>query len=1058
MSFGKRKRGPIAGCGSVPLVTRAATDSIDTDDIRHQIVVDYIFAQMRGDERPYLKVSILGRKLCGLLDSGASRTILGKKGWDIVRELGCFWIDHASAPVCTVANGQKCVSYGTVALPIELLDRVETVNVLIVPDMPHTLILGLDFWKSMGIVPDLRRNEWSFSESEPVQASAIHSYEDLTGAETERLNNVVTRNYARMGDGIGRTHLVEHVIKTDSPPIKKPHYRMSPYVLKEVDQELKRLVDSDIIERSNSPWSSNIVLVPKKDGTKRVCVDFRAVNKVSKKDSYPVPFVSDILDKLRDAKYLTSLDIKSAYWQVPLSEESKEITAFTVPNRGLWQFKVMPMGLHNSGATWQRLLDRVLSVDLEPYVFCYLDDVIIVTESFEKHLEILDIVFDKLIKAGLTLNKEKCQFCRRELKYLGYVVNGNGLSVDPDKIKAILSIPTPKNQREVRSVLGMASWYRRFVPDYATILAPVTALLKRGTKFDWDEKCEEAWGKLKGFLTSAPVLSCPNFDLPFVVQTDASDFGLGAVLSQTDVNGGEHVVAYLSRSLTKAERKYSVTEKECLAVIFAIEKLRPYIEGTRFTVVTDHYSLLWLHNLKDPMGRLARWAVRLQGFDFEVVHRKGKEHLVPDCLSRSVPRVDVIEFEFPIVPKDRWYVTKCRKVESNPLLFPDWRITEGRLYKRVRTSGRISSGDADWKIVVPKDSRAEVFKRFHDHPVSGHAGVFKTFHRIIADYYWPKMRSDIQAYVRRCRVCLEQKPLQKASAGLMGRHPVVDRPWQLTSADLIGPLPRSSQGFRYMLVIHDCFTKYPVVIALRSATASLVTKHVEESVFLTYGVPQYLICDNGGQFKSGMFRDLLKKYGVTPLYTAYYHPQANPTERVNRIVKTMLSSYVKENHKSWGAYVPQITCAIRTARQEVTGYTPFFLNFGREIVLFGGNHGNDKPILSFGDREKFGLGLSKLEEIRKFVRKRLDVAYGRSKARYDLRKRNETFSVGQSVWKRNMVLSDASKDFAAKLAPKFNGPFTVQAVTGYCTYRLVDEQGNDRGVWHAKDLKAHPPE
>lgn len=299
----------------------------------------------------------------------------------------------------------------------------------------------------------------------------------------------------------------------------------------------------------------------------------------------------------------------------------------------------MPFGLKNAPAVWQRLMDKIIGADLEPFVFVYLDDIIVITETFEKHLEILSILFGRLRDAGLTLSREKSHFCKPELKYLGYIVDKHGLRVDPEKVDAITKIPVPKTVEEVRSFIGLASWYRRFVPSFSAVLFPITQLLQKNGKFVLSSECDNAFKTVKECLVSAPLLSCPDFSLPFTVQTDSSDFGLGAVLSQ-QTSDGEKVVCYLSPSLTKAERKYSTTEKELLCVVWALEKLRPYIEGSHFTVITDHYSLIWLHNLKDPNGRLSRWAVRLQQFDFTIIHRKGKNHVVPDYLSRSVPLVD----------------------------------------------------------------------------------------------------------------------------------------------------------------------------------------------------------------------------------------------------------------------------------------------------------------------------------------------------------------------------------------------------------------------------------
>ncbi|KAG5883240.1 hypothetical protein JTB14_026461 [Gonioctena quinquepunctata] len=337
-----------------------------------------------------------------------------------------------------------------------------------------------------------------------------------------------------MGSSLGCTTVAEHVINCTTAPIKQRYYPVSPVMQAHIDKGLDEMLSLRVIERSSSPWSSPILLVKKKDNTFRFCFDFRKLNAVTERDSYPLPYISSILDKLKNAHYLSTLDIKSAYWQVPVAESSRPFTAFTVPGRGLFQFCRLSFGLHNSPATWQRLIDHVLGLELEPNVFTYLDDIVVIAESFEEHMKILDEVFKLFRNANLTVSSDKCQFFRpeSELKYLGHVEDRNGLHVDSDKVKAMLNIPSPKNVKEVRSINGTFAWYRRFIPDFVTLISPITSLMKKGRKFLWAPECEDSFRGIKECLVSAPVLNCPDFNLPFVVQCDSSGFGIGAVLVQ----------------------------------------------------------------------------------------------------------------------------------------------------------------------------------------------------------------------------------------------------------------------------------------------------------------------------------------------------------------------------------------------------------------------------------------------------------------------------------------------------------------------------------------------
>lgn len=1023
-------------------------DSKLSESLDPKVMIDYILSHSEKDQRPYLEVKILGRSVKGLLDSGCSNTCVGLNGMRILQELG-FAFEENSSQFCTVANNDTCSIVGKCSVPVQVLDKVFLIDILIIPEISHTLVLGIDFWIATGIVPNLKQGNWTFDESEPtVSVNSVIEHKMLTEDQKNRLEQLTNKYFQIMGDKLGRTNLVEHKIIIDSQPIKNRYYPVSPAIQAQIDIELQDMLKNDIIEVSESAWSSPILLVPKPNNKWRFCVDYRSLNKVTKKDAYPLPYISSILDKLRNAQYITTLDIKSAYWQVPLSTDSKEYTAFTVPGRGLYQFKVMPFGLSNSPATWQRLIDKIITGDLEPYAYSYLDDIVLISPTFDLHLQMLEKIFQRLTSAGLTLSKDKCQFCRESIKYLGYVVDRQGLHVDPDKVTAILNLPTPRNVKNVRQVIGTISWYRKFIPNFSQLLAPLCSLLRKNSAFNWNSACDQAFKQIKQYLISAPILRCPDFGKPFYVQTDASGYGIGAVLSQRD-DDGEHVICYLSRSLTKAEAKFSTTERELLAVLFAVEKLRPYVEGYKFYVVTDHASLKWLANLREPRGRLARWAIRLQQFDFEVIHRKGKDHVVPDLLSRSVPEISSLTVGDY---KDKWYKRMVTNVQKNPLKFPEWRVERSILLKHLPSDyPEISQENDDWKIVIPKENRSEVIKKNHDDCTSGHMGIYKTFERIKSKYYWPKMKADITRYVRKCEICLAHKPENRSPPGLMGSRPKVSKPWQMISVDLIGPLPRSSQGYNYILVVADYFSKFPLTFPLRKAVASTIVRLMEENVFLLFGTPEYLICDNGTQFRGKEFTSLCENYKVKILFTSPYHPQANPVERINRNLKIMLSSYVRDNHRTWDKLLPKVACALRTAKHEVTKQTPYFVNFGREHCVSGEDY--QHPL---ADNE---ISLDRSNGFRKIftdVQERIRLAHEKSKSRYDLRRRPVHHSVGDQVWKKNYVLSDASQGFTAKLAPKYIGPFRIRKVISPVTYELEDKDKRSCGIWHVKDLRPSP--
>jgi transposase InsO family protein len=395
-----------------------------------------------------------------------------------------------------------------------------------------------------------------------------------------------------------------------------------------------------IIELANGPYAAPVTLQPKKDGSLRFCVDFRQLNSVTVRDVYPLPRIDDTLDQLQTAQYFTSLDLKSGFWQIELDAQSRPKTAF-VTHAGLFQFKVMPFGLTNAPATFQRLMDLVLGGLKWTCALVYLDDIIVYSPSFELHLEHLESVLKQLQASGLTLQISKCQFCKTKLKYLGHVVSSTGIEPDPDKVRAVQAYPVPTRLKEVRSFLGLTSYYRRFIKNYATIAEPLISLTRDTDhkQFTWTLACQQAFEHLRQLLAQAPIISYPHFDHPFLLQLDASDVGLSAILAQKLIDSDgvqrEHVIGYASRTLSSAERHYSPTERECLAIVYGCSHFRPYLEGVRFTILTDHKALKWLHRTKDLNSRLARWAMQIAAYDVDIQHRPGADNANCDALSRA---------------------------------------------------------------------------------------------------------------------------------------------------------------------------------------------------------------------------------------------------------------------------------------------------------------------------------------------------------------------------------------------------------------------------------------
>ena len=863
---------------------------------------------------------------------------------------------------------------------------------------------------------------------------------------------------------LGRTSLIEHEITlTDDKPFRVKQYPLSPALQKHLIEEVDEMLKLGVIQPSNSPYRSPMLLVKKPNGTYRACFDGRHLNKITVRDAYPLPSVDSIIRKIQNAKFLSTVDIKKAFYNIPLAKQSRPLTAFAIPGKGLFEHCVMAFGLTNAPATMTRLMDIIIDESVSQYIFNYLDDIIIVTPTFELHLEMLQKLYERLNFAGLAVNAEKCEFCRPSLKFLGYIVDRNGLRPSGESIEAVLNLSVPKTTTHVRRLLGLINFNRSFLQNCSQYTTPISDLLKNRKKRQpivWTPEADKAFIELKKILTSAPVLASPDFNKPFVIESDSSDLAVGAVLFQYQ-DDVRHPIAYASRTLTKSERKFTTTEKELLAVLFALTKFRSYVEGTTFEVYTDHASLAWLHNLKDPVGRLARWAIKISQFDMIIKHRSGSKMVFPDYLSRDVPGInsstDVSTLDVHNLKPDDWYRNMIKKVTQSPANYPDFSVRENILYKHIKNTSPVVSNVVSWKLVVPTANRQELLQRFHSDVTAAHFGISKTISRILDLYYWPKMRQDVKTFVRSCKICAAFNSPNIGRYGLMGSYKDINFPMQLLSTDWLGPLPLSKQRNQYLLVCVDWFTKYVFLFPCSRATTANAIKFIENYIFLTFGVPQILLSDNGAQFVSNAFKSFLAEYGVQKHWlNARFHAQINHSERVNRVVIKCISSYIHDNHRAWDENIYKIQQAIRLSKHDVTGQTPAFLMFARQVPLSGDFYGpiaeNPDNVLTIGEKFSRLEDSQHLPELYVDVRNRMKQAYEKSKRIYNLRKRHIMFDVGDKVWKKNYALSNAAKYFSSKLAPKYI-PAVVSKVLANLVYELQDTEGKNLGNWHVKDLK-----
>ena len=536
-----------------------------------------------------------------------------------------------------------------------LLSRIRQVNPINVTGIP-ALSSGPELWyavhnhrpeplqlhagQSIGVLEVVHLAEAPASappsSTHPISPCQPPLPENLSPLQQQQLNELFKefQDVFSQGDNdLGNTPLLKHGIETHGPPLRQPYRRQNPAVRREEMTQVQQMLSSNVIRPSNSPWASPVVMVRKKDGSLRFCVDFHQLNAATVKDAHPLPRIDDLLDALHGAKVFSTLDLKSGYWQVPIAEQDKEKTGFRTSSGQLFEFNQVPFGLCNAPATFSRLMDRVLAgLHWETCLF-YLDDIIVFSSTWEEHLARLREVFERLGHAKLKLGAAKCTFAAKEVSYLGHRVTEEGLLPDPSLLAAIRDIPPPKTATEVRSFLGLAGYYRRYVKGFAAIAAPLQSLTKKDTLFHWSEDCQAAFDQLKARLTTSPIIAFPDFSQEFRLYTDASTAGLGAILAQVR-EGKERIICCASRALNKPEKSYPATKLECLAIVWAVAKFHPYLMAMPFEVFTDHYALQWLKTMRTGSALLHRWSAALEEYDFTVRHRPGKIQTHVDGLSR----------------------------------------------------------------------------------------------------------------------------------------------------------------------------------------------------------------------------------------------------------------------------------------------------------------------------------------------------------------------------------------------------------------------------------------
>lgn len=1008
------------------------------------------------DPRPFIELKLFNTTLKGLLDSGASISLLGHECDKLLSNLGVKY-KKLNSNVKT-ADGSRNKIIGYVDCPIEFNDRNKIIRFYLAPTLEGKMYLGVDFWREFSLAPEF------VSELSLDPTCVDIDVHTLSLEDSQKLDNIKSLFPSFEKDGLGKTHLIEHVIDVGSnKPIKQRFYPVSPAIQDLMYAELDRMLELGVIEESMSSWNSPVVLVRKPGGKIRLCLDSRKLNSITVKDAYPLPHIDGLLGRLKDTHFITSIDLKDAFWQVPLEESSRDKTAFTVPGRPLYQFRVMPFGLCNSPQTMCRLMHKTIPHIFQDQIFVYLDDLLIISATLSEHFELLTLVAKLLKNAGLTINVQKSKFVMKKLRYLGYIVGEGGLRTDPEKIQAISDFPRPSTIKQIRRFLGMAGWYQRFIINYADLTAPITDLLKKKNKFLWTPEAELAFKKLKEALSTAPVLVNPDYTKDFFIRCDASLTGIGGVLYQISNEGHEQPIAFVSKKLNEAQKKYSVSELECLSAIISVKKFRPYIEGYRFHIITDHSSLKWLMSQKDLNGRLARWSLKLQMYDFTISHQKGSENIVPDTLSRAYcDSVDLIVTSVNLLkPKldlksphfqNTEYLELLHKIKTSPENYDAFKLYDDRIYIKIDPTPNEDLCDLPaYKLWIPSPLTQFLINKEHNSAV--HSGIKKTLESLRRFYYWPNMKNEVYTFIKNCDTCKETKHTNQITRPRLGEKVVADRPFQKLYIDLMGPYPRSSNNNKFILVIVDQLTKFVFLKALSSSTTPKIISYLTDEVFMLFGVPEFIHTDNGPQFISKMFQDLLSDFKITHIRTAYYSPQANLSERVNRSILAGIRTYVNGNHKNWDKHLSKIACSLRNTVHQTTKFSPYFLLFGYHMITEGNHYELLRSFKVLDDADLKILPLSdRLSILHKEVQSNIKEAFEKYSKYYNLRSTVVSYQPNEIVFIKQHHLSDAKNNFCYKFAPIYNKAIIKKRI-GLVNYACEDCNGRYLGVYHAKDIK-----
>lgn len=859
-----------------------------------------------------------------------------------------------------------------------------------------------------------------------------------------RLVNKFRNCFAFNTKELRETSLVTmNILINDNQIIKYKPYRVPYQQLEELKVIIEDLKEAGVIEDSISEYASPAILVRKKNGSLRMCIDYRKLNKITRRECFPTPNIEEQLNAMVGGSMFCSLDMMSGYYQVGIESKCRHLTAFVTPG-GHFQFRRMPFGLTNAPSVFMRLMSIILQRLNDRRVFNYMDDIIIVTETASEALEVLEKLFTELQQANLSLNIQKCSFFVDTVSYLGHRIGKYGIKPGEQKTEAIKHYPEPKNIKEVRQFLGLTGYFRRFIPSYANIASPLNHLLKKDVNFQWEKDEKHAFEELKHQLVKEPVLTIYDPTKDHEVHTDACATGLAGTLLQNS-DGNQKAVAYFSRTTTEQERKYHSYELEALAVVESLERFRYYLLGKKFRIVTDCNSLKLTQEKQNIIPRIARWWLRIQEFDFEIQYRSAAKIVHVDALSRAttieqspvegvaekVMLVDMEESDWVAVLQLQDADLKAIREVLNGTVVNHDKVKHYNKEYQVKNNRVFKKTEQGLRFVVPHGVRWQIIKTAHNE--SGHPGIDRTIELIRKTYWFPQMRAIIRKYIESCLDCLHNKRYKDESRREMFVRDIQPIPFHTIHMDHLGPYPKSTAGNMYLIGVIDAFTKFIVLKAVRNTRSQYVIRTLED-ISQYVGLPEQVITDRGTAYTSEAFQEFCRENDVVHIKNAVRTPRGNgQIERYFRTVKTAISSMVtRKDGKDWDKSLLAIQWSLNNLSHRITKVSPqkLLLGFEPKSIL--------KNKLTFALQHDVSDDEDDipLSELRTQVAAEMNKSRKNQAEKFNLsRELPQKYQVGDLVL---IKCEHKATGIPQKHLPRYKGPYIIQEALTRDRYRITD--------------------